>query len=200
MCAIRAFLFGGARAAAISAVRARRSAVSRDSRSPPRLIRVDRPIGLDPVGELGGGSPDRRCISCANLITALSAPSATERNTQKRKKRRDANRSGRLRRDQVRQINPFCRLRAMTEAKGKLACPARVASCFVRVDPSCEAAGKTLPSANRVRPNDLASAHCVRPTNFSQISDFIGRAFARPGHTHTPRRGSYDAGNREVAQ
>jgi hypothetical protein len=56
-----------------------------------------------------------------NLITALSAPSATERNTQKRKKRRDANRSGRLRRDQVRQINPFCRLRAMTDDKGKLA-------------------------------------------------------------------------------
>jgi hypothetical protein len=91
--------------------------------SPPRLIRVDRPIGLDPVGELGRGSPDRRCISCANLITALSAPSATERNTQKRKKRRDANRSGRLRRDQVRQINPFCRLRAMTDDKGKLAVP-----------------------------------------------------------------------------
>jgi len=59
--------------------------------------------------------------SCPNLITASSAPNETERDKQKRKKRRDANRSGRLRRSHVRQINLSCRPRATTNDKGKLA-------------------------------------------------------------------------------
>ena len=93
--------------------------------------------------------------SCPNLITASSAPNETERDKQKRKKRRDANRSGRLRKNRVRQINLSCRPRAITNDKGKTGSRRILETwlmvsdgyeSFPRTDLVCEAARKTLPT------------------------------------------------------